>query len=91
MPTPNPCLGLTGAMRAACDKAQQDAQGGNSAPWYASLFASPGSDWWRHAVIRVAEVVIGTAMVIAGVRALTRGSDTVKVIAQGAQKVGKKI
>lgn len=78
-------------MRDACDKAQQDAQGGNPAPWYSSLFVSPGSDWWRHAVIRVAEVVIGVAMVIAGIRALTGGSGTVKVLVEGGKKVGKKI
>lgn len=93
MPSPNPCALLTGAVKEKCEKAQQDAQ--NPGGVLDSLVGSPGSEWWRHAVLRVAEVIIGTAMIIAGVRALTKGSDTVNVLVQGGKavkrNVGKKL
>lgn len=88
----DPCWFLTGAMKTDCEKAQSLAvNGGSGAGVLGNILSSPGSEWWRHAVLRVVEVVVGTAMIIAGVRALTRGSETVNVITQGARKVGKKL
>lgn len=51
----------------------------------------PGSDWWRHFMFRVGEVVIGVTMVIVGVKALATSGDTTKVIVKGAKKVGKQL
>jgi hypothetical protein len=51
----------------------------------------PSSDWWRHFIFRVAEVVVGVAMVVVGIKAFASSSDTTKIIVGGAKKVGKTI
>lgn len=51
----------------------------------------PSSDWWRHFLFRVGEVVVGTAMVIVGIKALANSGDTTKIIVQNAKKVGSKL
>jgi hypothetical protein len=51
----------------------------------------PGSDWWRHFIFRSAEVIVGVAMVIVGIKAMATSGDTTKVIVQGAKKVGKQL
>lgn len=78
-------------MKTQCQKTQNDVQNGTVPSVLGSLFQSPGSDWWRHAVLRVVEVVVGVAVVIVGVRTLARGSETVNVVASGVRKVGKKL
>jgi len=83
-----PCAFLTGALKDACEKAQTTVPGGsNSSP--GGIISGPGSDWWRQAMFRVVEVVVGVAMVIAAVKALTSSSATVKVVSQGVKKVAK--
>lgn len=51
----------------------------------------PSSDWWRHFIFRIAEVVVGVGMVVVGIKAFTNSSDTTKVIVSGAKKVGKAV
>lgn len=82
-----PCELLTGAMRTDCEKAQATVPGGPNAG--GGIFSGPGSDWWRQAMFRVVEVVVGVAMVIAGVKALTSSSPTIKVVTQGVKKAAK--
>jgi len=51
----------------------------------------PGSAWWRHFMFRVAEVGIGVAVIVVGIKAFTSSSDTVKVTVNAAKKLdGKK-
>lgn len=85
-----PCAFLWGHMKDACEKAQATtpgAQDGNSQGTTGGIFSGPGSDWWRQAMFRVVEVVVGVAMVVAAVKALISSSPTVKVVTQGAKKV----
>lgn len=101
MGAPN-CDIYTGALHDACVKTNKDlgydAQG-NPIPGYVppssggSIFGVPlpGSDWQRHITFRIVEVIVGVAMIIAGVKALTSSSPTVKVIASGVKKVGTKV
>lgn len=89
-----PCAFLWGHMKEACEKAQatvpgEGGQDGNSQGNSGGIFSGPGSDWWRQAMFRLVEVVVGVAMVIAGVKALVSSSSTVKVVTQGAKKVAK--
>lgn len=58
-----------------------------------SLFGIPlpGSAWWRHFLFRMAEVGIGVAIVVVGVKAFTGSSETVKVTVAGAKKIDNKI
>lgn len=51
----------------------------------------PNSDWWRHFLFRVAEVIVGVAMVVVGVKSFAGSSDTTKTIVTGAKKIGAKV
>lgn len=51
----------------------------------------PGSAWWRHFLFRLGEVVIGVAIVVVGIKGIMSGSETTKVVVQGAKTVNKKI
>lgn len=51
----------------------------------------PSSDWWRHFIFRIAEVVVGVGMVVVGIKAFASSSDTTKIIVSGAKKVGKAV
>lgn len=85
----DPCRLLPpGKLKDACQKAQADAQSGVPQQGGGSLFGIPlpGSDWLRHFVFRVGEVVIGIAMIIVGVKAFVSGSPTTKVVVQGVKK-----
>lgn len=82
----DPCQFLSGAMKTACQNAQNYAQNGGTS---GGIFSGPGSDWWRHAFFRVIEVVVGTALVVVGVKAFISGSDTAKVVVQMGKKVVK--
>lgn len=83
-----PCAFLTGALKDACDNAQKTVPGGSNSS-SGGIFSGPGSDWWRQAMFRVVEVVVGVAMVVAAVKALTGSSPTIKVVSQGVKKVAK--
>lgn len=87
-----PCAFLWGHMKTACENAQATVPGGsdgNTSKSGGGVFSGPGSDWWRQAMFRVVEVVVGVAMVIAAVKALTSASPTVKVVSQGIKKVAQ--
>lgn len=83
-----PCAFLWGHMKDSCEKAQATVPGNDSST-SGGVFSGPGSDWWRQATFRVVEVVVGVAMVIAAVKALTSSSPTIKVVSQGVKKVAK--
>lgn len=51
----------------------------------------PGSDWLRHFMFRAAEVIVGVAMIVVGIKAFTSSSATTKVIVQQGSKVTKKL
>lgn len=96
------CTLMSGKMRDACiatNKSLGYDEHGNSIPNAPqntggdSFFGIPlpSSDWWRHFLFRSAEVIVGIAMVIVGVKALATSGDTTKVIVSGAKKVGKKL
>lgn len=96
------CTLLFGAMRNACvatNKSLGYDEKGNKIPNAPtnsggdSFFGIPlpSSDWWRHFIFRVAEVVVGVGMVVVGIKAFTNSSDTTKVIVSGAKKVGKTV
>lgn len=51
----------------------------------------PGSAWWRHFLFRAAEVGIGVAIVVVGIKAFTSSSETVKVSVAGVKAANKKI
>lgn len=100
------CTLMTGKMRSACitvnKQAGYDEHGkkivGSQIPpstgsGGSSFFGIPlpGSDWWRHFIFRIAEVVVGIGMVVVGVKSLANSGDTTKVIVSGAKKVGKQI
>lgn len=82
----NPCALLTGAVKRACDNAQATVPGGPNSGTNGGIISGPGSDWWRHATFRIVEVVVGVAMLIAAVKAMTSSSPTVNVIAKGVKK-----
>lgn len=85
-----PCALLTGKMKDACEKAQATVPGNSDGTQSSGgIFSGPGSDWWRQAMFRMVEVVVGVAMIIVGVKALVSSSPTIKVVAQGAKKVAK--
>lgn len=100
------CTLMTGKMRTACIAVNKQAgydehgkkivgsqvppsDGGSGSTFFG--IPLPGSDWWRHMIFRVGEVVVGIAMVIVGVKALATSGDTTKVIVKGAKKVGKQL
>jgi hypothetical protein len=96
------CTLMSGAMNKACiatNKSLGYDEHGNPIPGAPapssgnSIFGipMPGSDWWRHFIFRSAEVIVGVAMVIVGIKALATSSDTTKVIVSNAKKVGKKL
>jgi hypothetical protein len=87
--TYTPCALLTGAVKTACENAQATVPGNNGttgSSGSSGIFSGPGSDWWRHAMFRIVEVIVGIAMVIAGAKALTASSSTVNVVAKGVKK-----
>lgn len=89
-----PCAFLWGHMKESCEKAQATVPGdqsGNTSGGSGGIFSGPGSDWWRQAMFRIVEVVVGVAMVIAAVRGLVSSSPTVKVISQGVKAGAKKV
>lgn len=47
----------------------------------------PGSDWWRHMMFRIGEVVLGIAMVVIGVKTFTTGSPTITLVNKTAKKL----
>jgi hypothetical protein len=84
----DPCKLLPpGKLKDACNKAQQDSQG---VPQQGggSFFGIPipGSDWQRHFMFRVGEVIVGIAMIVVGVKAFVNTSPTTKIIIQSAKK-----
>lgn len=83
----DPCALLTGAMRDSCYEGMKDSKSGSGSG--GGILSGPGSDWWRQSMFRVVEVVVGIAMVIAAVKAITSSSPTVKVVTQGVKKVAK--
>lgn len=88
--TSTPCAFLWGHMKVACENAQAQVPGsqdGNAPKSGGGIFSGPGSDWWRQAMFRLVEVVVGIAMVIAAVKGLTGSSPTIKVVSQGVKKV----
>jgi hypothetical protein len=96
------CTLMSGKMRDACiatNKSLGYDEHGNTVPGAPqntggnSFFGIPlpSSDWWRHFIFRMAEVVVGVGMVIVGVKAFASSSDTTKVIVTGAKKVGAKV
>jgi len=100
------CTLMTGKMRSACitvnkqagyDEHGKKITGSQIPPSTGSSGSSffgiplPGSDWWRHFIFRIAEVVVGVGMVVVGVKAFATSSDTTKVIVSGAKKVGKQV
>lgn len=87
--TATPCAFLWGHMKTACENAQATVPGssdGSTSGSSGGIFSGPGSDWWRQAMFRVVEVVVGIAMIIAGVKALTSSSPTINVVAKGVKK-----
>lgn len=87
-----PCAFLWGHMKESCEKAQATVPGnqnGNTTQSGGGFLSGPGSDWWRQATFRVVEVVVGVAMIVAAVKALTSSSSTVKVVSQGVKKVAQ--
>jgi hypothetical protein len=96
------CTLMSGKMRDACIATNKsiglDAQGnpipGAPTPTGGNSILGvplPDSTWLRHFIFRTAEVIIGVAMVIVGVKSLASSGDTTKVIVSGAKKVGKKL
>lgn len=88
MPT-DPCALLPpGKMKDACLKAQKDVQNSPDTGG-GSLFGIqlPGSNWERHFMFRVGEVIIGIAMIVVGVRAFVNASPTTKIIVQTGKKL----
>jgi len=51
----------------------------------------PGSAWQRHIMFRAAEVIVGIAIIVAGVKAFTGSSQTVRIITEPAKKAIKKL
>jgi len=87
-----PCAFLWGHMKTSCENAQKTVpgNGGNGGDQTGSsggVFSGPGSDWWRQAMFRVVEVVVGVAMIIAAVKSLSSGSSTINVVTKGVKKV----
>lgn len=90
--TATPCAFLWGHMKTACENAQATVPGsgdGNTSGTSGGFLSGPGSDWWRQAMFRVVEVVVGVAMIIAAVKAMVSSSPTVNVVAKGVKKVAK--
>lgn len=97
------CTLMSGAMKNACIKTNKSLgydEHGKKAPGAppstsggSSFFGIPlpGSDWWRHFIFRVGEVIVGLAMIVVGVKAMANSGDTTKIIVQNAKKVGKKL
>lgn len=51
----------------------------------------PGSDWQRHIMFRIGEVIVGIAMVVVGIKAFTNSGPTIKLITQTGSKIAKKV
>ena len=85
----DPCKTLPpGKLKDACNKAQQDVQNAPNTGGR-SFFGIPipGSNWERHFMFRVGEVIVGIAMIVVGVKAFVNASPTTKVIVQTGKKL----
>jgi len=87
----NPCLALPPVLKGPCQKTWDQAHAAPTAPGTPSgnsFFGIPipGSDWMRHLMFRAGEVIVGIAMIVVGIKALTNGSQTINVITKTARK-----
>jgi hypothetical protein len=85
----DPCALLPpGALKDACTKTQDQVNNSPPSSNGSSFFGIPipGSDWMRHMMFRVGEVIVGIAMIVVGIKAFTSGSQTINVITKTAKK-----